>query len=345
MLALFLDGNLSFQLTRKGFAGSKPRLMIQMHDTSSAATIIIPGYQPSMKGFSLAFALQGGLLDLFDAGSNSKIPVPSNNAQPGELVVRAGAPSQWFNLRFDPCEDLWAQLLSPGHEYEIRWADGDRAPRAYRGEAGQGPPEQVPVRFLPRPIKLNVFDEATAPPQFSLSLTPTNKICHLSGEPRFGFKLEFTSHINEVITVCLYKTPLRELHGLEDVAIVEDEGGEEVEWPWGIGCWEGPEPFPSDDNFEELKPGVPYKTTFWLDKFDTRTSTGGELESLQARTRYTGMVSDDLRSGFGNWRRGNKEKLLAGDVKENEERWKSGSGCSAQSIIEVSDPFTFETAA
>lgn len=323
-ISLFLDGELSIQLNRKGFTGSKPTLKIQMHDTSSAATISIPGSQASIKGFNIILALQGGLFDLFDAELNSKISVPSSDAKPKEFIVREGASNQRFDLQIDPCDDFWTQLLSPGHKYEIRWAEVDRALQAYRGDTHQDPLEQVTVRFLPRPIKLNVFDDAIAPPQFSLFLTPTEKICHLSGEPRFGFKLEVTSHAEEMITVCLHKTPLRELHDLEEIAKVENEGGEEVEWPWGIGCWEGPESFPSDDSFEEFKPDVPYEITFWLEKINKRTANRGELQALQAGMRYKGEVSEDLLEAFTKWRKGSKGELLAGDKKGEEERWKSG---------------------
>jgi hypothetical protein len=338
-ISLYLDGELSFQLNSRGFAGSRPTLKIQMHDTSNAATIVVPGYQASLKSFSLPLALQGGLLDLFDARSNSKISVPSSDKQTEELFVRAGAPNQWFDLNIDPCDNFWTQILGPGHEYEIRWADDGRAPRAYRGETRQDSTEQVPVRLLPRPIKFHVFDDATAPPQFSLSLTPTDQICHLSGEPRFGFKLEVTSRAKEVITVCLQKTPLKELHGLEEIVKVEDED-DEVEWPYGIGCFDGPESFPPDDTFEEFKPGVPYERTFWLEKFDKSSSNGGELDVLQAGTRYNVEVSRTLLRAFTKWRKGSKGELLAGDEREKETRWQGSGG---QVILEVSDPFTFET--
>lgn len=341
IISLFLDGDIALQLHHKGFAGSTPTLKIQMHDISNSATLTIPGYQSSTKSLSLPQALQGGLFDLFDIESNQKISVVSNDQQPGELVVEAGARNQWFNLAVDTCDDFWTQLLSPGHKYEIRWTDGDTAPQARCIEDHKNSSEQLSVRLLPRPIKLHVFDDTTAPPRISLSLSPTDKICHLSGEPRFGFALKVTSHAEKVITVCLHKTPLKELHSLDEIAKVEDED-DEVEWPYGIGCFEGREPFPCDDMFEELHPNVPFERMFWLEKYDDETSNGGELEELHAGVKYKGQVSKTLLQTFTNWKWGTKEELLRGEEKEKEERWKGSKG---QLIVEVSEPFTFETAA
>ncbi|KAF2676250.1 hypothetical protein K458DRAFT_380198 [Lentithecium fluviatile CBS 122367] len=311
-----------------------------MHDTSHAATLVIPGYRSSTKAFSLALALQGGLFDLVDTETNTKVSVPSSDEEAEELVVKAGARNQWFDLKIDAREDFWAQILTPGHRYKICWQDDGKAPWAYRGEVHEDSPQRLSVRRLPRPIKFTVFEDADAPPQFSVSLAPTAEICHLSGEPRFGFKLQVVSHEEDVITVCLRKTPLKELHGLEEIAHVVDEEDEEVEWPYGIGCFDGKEPFPSDDMFEEFKPSVPYKRTFWLEKYDKGTSNGGELGVLDAGRSYKVDVSKTLLGAFSKWRRGSKEELLAGREKDKEERWNHNSG---QIILEVSDPFTFKT--
>jgi len=339
-ISLYLDGELSFQLGRKGFSGTTPNLKVQMHDTSHAATLVIPGYRPVTKTFSLPLALQEGLFELLDKETDTKVSVPPNDEDAGELVVNAGARNQWFDLKIDARDDFWTQLLIPGHKYEIRWQADGNVPWAYRGEAHSGPSQRLAVRCLPRPIKLTVFDDATAPPQISVSLAPTAEICHLSGEPPFGFKLQIISHEEEVITLCLHKTPLKELHGLEEIAYVVDEEGEEVEWPWGIGCFEGKEPFPSDNMFEELKSDIPYERTLWLKKYDKETSNGGELEHLDAGSSYKVEVSKTLLELFSKWRKGKKEELLAGTEKEKEERW---SGKSGQIIVEISDPFTFKT--
>ncbi|KAF1969853.1 hypothetical protein BU23DRAFT_557272 [Bimuria novae-zelandiae CBS 107.79] len=336
-ISLYLDGELSFQLHRKGFAGTTPNLMIQMHDTSNAITLVIPGYQMSTKSFNLPLALQGGLLALFDAESNTRIAVPPSSSQPGKLLVKSGAPNQWFDLKLDPRDDFWSHLLTPGHKYEIRWAN---VPQAYRSDPHQQSSDSVPIRLLPRPIKLAIFSPATAPPHFSLTLTPTANICHLTGSPPFGFKLSVTSQETYPITICLHKTPLKELHGLEEIAKVVDEEGEEVEWPWGIGCWEGPESFPSDDAFEEFTPGRVYERMFWLERVNRETANGGELEEMQTGRRYRVEVGKGLLGAFGQWRKGGKAELLQGSEKEKKERW---SGSSGQAILEVSEPFYFET--
>jgi hypothetical protein len=180
---------------------------------------------------------------------------------------------------------------------------------------------------------------AAAQPRFSLSLTPTADVCNLIGEPRFGFKLKILSHDDEIITVCLHQTPLKEMHSLEEIARVTNEEGEEVEWPFSIGCWEYDYPFPDDAFFEEFKPGVPYERTFWLDKEDPATAQGGELGDLEAKKEYKVQVGEDLLGALSKWRRGRKEELLAGGLEEKRERWKGGSG---KISLDVSDPFTFK---
>lgn len=339
-VSLYLDGDVSFQLGRKGFAGGTPTLKVQMHETSCAANLVIPGYQSSTKTFSLRLALQGGLFDLVNVGTDQIIPVPSDDGEAGELVIRPGARNQWFDLKIDAREEFWTQLLTSGQKYEIRWRQGSETPWAYRGEMHQDSPQHLPVRRLPRPIKVTVFDDATAPPQFSLNLCPTAKICHLSGEPRFGFILTIISYEQDTITVCLHKTPLKELHGLEEIAHAVDEEDEEVEWPYGIGCFDGTEPFPSDNMFEEFNPDVPYERTFWLERYDQKTSNGGELGVLEGSGSYKVEPSKTLLQAFSRWRKGKKNDLLAGGEKEKEERW---TGTSGPIILQVSDPFTFET--
>jgi hypothetical protein len=122
---------------------------------------------------------------------------------------------------------------------------------------------------------------AAAQPRFSLPLTPTADVCHLNGESRFGFKLKILSHEDEIITVCLHKTSLKEFHGLEQIACVTNEEGKEVEWPLVIGCWEHDDPFPGDYFFEEFRPGVPYERMFWLDKWDPATAREASLGTLK----------------------------------------------------------------
>lgn len=305
-ISLYLNGSLSFQLGRKGTSGTIPTLKVQMHDASHAATLVLPGYRSSTNTVSLIHALQGGLLDLFDTENDEKISVPSGEEEPGKLVVKANARNQWFDLKVDTCEDFWKNLLTPGRTYKICWRNDGNIPWAYREDDQRQPPERLPVRLMTRPITLAVLDDDAAPLRLSMSLSPTADVCHLSGEPRFGFKLQVVSHSEDIITVCLNKTPLKELHGLEEIARVVNEEGEEIEWPWGIGCWEGREPFPSDIMFEELKPNVPYERTFWLEKFNKETSNGGELDDLESGQSYTVEISKTLLCAFSWWKKGTK---------------------------------------
>lgn len=174
-------------------------------------------------------------------------------------------------------------------------------------------------------------------------MTPTADVCHLNGEPRFGFKLKILSHEDEVITVCLHKTPLKGLHGLEDIACVTDEAGEEVELPWGIGCFEHDDPFPDDVFFEEFKPGQPREEMFWLDKEDRATAQGGELECLRAGTEYKVRISEELLGSFYRWLRGTKEELLAGGLAKKRRRWDAAYG-GGKIHLDVSEPFMFRAA-
>ncbi|USP81512.1 uncharacterized protein yc1106_08786 [Curvularia clavata] len=338
-ISLYLNGSLSLQLRNKGFSGTTPTLQIQMHDVSHAATLVIPGYDASTETFSLSLALQGGLVDLLDVDTNENVLVPSVDEKTGKLLVEAGARNRWFDLKIDFHRDFWTQLLTPGHKYHIRWRDDREFPWAFRGKDRQNSPERLPVRLLPRPIKLNVLDSAATPLQLSISLSSTADTCHLSGEPCFGFTLQVVSHDEKVVTVCLHKTPLKELHGLEEIAYIVNEQGEKAEWPYGIGCFEGSESFPSDDMFEELIPNVPFGRRFWLRKLDKKTSSGGELEELESGQSYTARISKKLFEAFSNWRRGTKEELLAGEEKEKEARWR---GTSEHMLLDVSDPFKFK---
>lgn len=312
-----------------------------MHDTSHAARLVIPGYQPSTRSFNLRQALQCGIFDLYEAESRTKIAVPHEDVQPEELLVKARAPLKLFDLKIDPEDGFWSELLTPGHTYEIFWARNENAPWAYRGDDHQDAPERLTVRLGKQPFTYVVFDDAANPLHLSVSVEPTDKICHMSGEPRFGLKLQVTSRHDETITMCLDKTPLKELHGLEEIVEVADEEGQQVEWGYGIGCWDGdgPERFPSDNMFEELKPGVPYEETFWLTKVDDK-GHGGELTDLESGKRYTGKVSKTLLSTLGNYQVGNKEHLLVGSEQEKKDRWAKRPGLV---FLDVSDQFTFET--
>lgn len=62
----------------------------------------------------------------------------------------------------------------------------------------------------------------------------------------------------------------------ENFQIVDGER-EEVEWDYGIGCWEddGPERFPANTMFKELKRDDPYERIFWLMVVDKRSNGGG----------------------------------------------------------------------
>lgn len=343
-LSLWLDGRQSIQLGRKGFAGSPPVIKVHMHDTSHGATLVLPGYQSSTRTFNLRHALQSGVFSLFDAESHAKIPVSREEVSPDELPVKAGAPLKLLDMKLDAEDTFWSQLLRPGHKYDLGWThDSDNAPWVYREEKPEDPSSRLPVRLDTKLITYTVLDSATETLPFSLSITPTDSICNMSGTPPFGLKLSITSHHTSPLTVCLASTPLKELHGLEEIVTVEDEAGQQVEWDYGIGCWEddGPTKFPADALFEEFEPGKPYERVFWLSKAEGDEGYyGGDLGDLEKGKKYRGEVSRMLLRSLGRNRVGRKEEVLAGSEKEKEERWR---GLGKMVFLEVSEPFTFET--
>lgn len=164
----------------------------------------------------------------------------------------------------------------------------------------------------------------------------------MSGTPRFGFRLKIFSHAPSLITINLDKTPLKELHSYSEIASVTNSSGSEVEFGFGIGCWEYDPPFPNDFCFEEFEPGVPYERMFWLDREDPKTSQGGELGDLEAGREYRVSVSENLAASFGRWMWGRKEELLAGGLKEKKERCEVGSG-NERIVMDVSELFSFRT--
>ncbi|CAI6277847.1 unnamed protein product [Periconia digitata] len=334
-ISLLLEGRQSIQLDQRGVDGAHPTFKVKMEDTSSPITLVIPGYETSTRSFNLRHALQCGILDLIEAESRTRIAVPRNEVEAGELFIEADVRWTKFTLKLDPQNEFWNELLAPGHKYEIRWAHGENAPWAYRGQIHQDAAERLPVRLGEHPITYEVLDSAAKPLRFHASVAPTDKVCHLTGEPRFGFNIKVTSHNDDILTVNLNNTPLRLLQTLEDIVHVEDEDGQEFEWSFSIGCWEseGPEPFPSDGMFEEFKPGVPYEETYWL------TNDSGDLGSLESGKTYRGELSTSLMRSFTENMKGTKKELLAGSEQEKKKRW---ARCTKTVLLEVSDPFTFK---
>jgi hypothetical protein len=343
VLSLGLEGSswYSFELGRKGFAGEIPKLIITKKDYSNAVTLAILGYESSTRRLNLPLAIQSGLFDLFDMEDNTKVPVSSRDVDMGYLIVETKPRTQSLELRIDGREEFWNHILTPGHSYEVRWQEGPNLPWAYGGEFYEDPSQILPIQRFPSVLNFKVHDDESATPRFSISLAPTAKLCHLSGEPPFGFLLQLTSHAEEVMTISLDKTPLKEYHGLEEIVHVVDEDGEEVEFGWGIGCWEYDIPFPDDSTFEEFEPGVTYDRMFWLKK----DNHDNELGDLDGGRTYTVSVAGELAASFSSGRWGRKEELLAGSEKEKIDRWSSGeSGARTGGLLlEISEPFQFGT--
>lgn len=340
VISLFLDGQVGIQLNSKAFSG-KMDLKIQMHERSKPVTLVLDGYREEEKSFDIAIALRRGLLDLIDLETNSPISISPSDEAAGSLALPPASPNIFYGLSIDSFDSFW-NILIPGHRYEMRWSVDSGQCWCYYGQPEESFENitRLPVRRLPRPIKLTVYDDASAPPHLSISLTSSSEICYLSGRPRFAFELAVTSHEKSPITICLHKTPFREFHGLEEIVDVSDETGEDVEWPYAIGCFEGSEPFPPDDDFEELASELPYQREFSLDPYDPETSNGGELNSLEKHRTYKVELQKSLLASFGKWRKGSKTELLSGTEGEKKGRW---SGSSDPIIFDRTSTFTFET--
>lgn len=341
-LHLALEGRFYLQLGGPGIAGTTPRLTIRMNDETDANTLVFRGYDTSTNKFDLPIALQNGVFVLYDTKDNKSINIPPSSDGHGELVVPAGADPQPFDMSINGKHDFWKSLLTPGHKYEIRWHDGPSSPWSYRGSGHQDSSERHPISHFDSKIELIVFEENTQQPKVSVALVPTGKICHLNGEPQFGFKLSITSQDKEILTIGFDKTPLKELHSLGEIAYTVNEDEKEVDWPETFACWGEDDPFAPDTSFEELLPGVPYETIFWLEKTDEGTGNGGELDALEADRTYTVHVGKELvERGFITWLRGTKKELLAGSIEQKKARWNVNNG---PIMLELSEPFTIQTA-
>ena len=340
VVSLYLDGQVGIQPNRKAFSGNMD-LKIQMHERNKAVTLVLDGYCEKERRFDIAVALRRGLLDLIDVETNSPISISPSDEAAGSLVVPPASSNTFYSLSIDSFDSFW-NVLIPGRRYEIRWSVDSGQSWCFYGKREESfeNVSRLPARRLPRPIHLTVYDDVSAPPQFSISLTSSSDICYLSGCPRFMFELAVTSHEKFPITVCLHKTPLHEFHGLEEIVDVVDETGEGVEWPYAIGCFEGSEPFPPDHEFEELAPEIPYRRTFSLDPYDPETSNGGELNSLETHRIYKVKLQNSLLASFGKWRKGTKAELLSGTQDEKQGRWSRSSDLI---FFDRTGPFTFET--
>jgi hypothetical protein len=100
------------------------------------------------------------------------------------------------------------------------------------------------------------------------------------------------------------------------VNAADEEPDKRVEWPYRIDCFEGIVPFPSDEEFEELAPGVPYWKTFYLDPYDPETCERDELGALEKNRPYKVELHPNLPGAFSKWRKGAKADLLSGTEKE-----------------------------
>jgi len=323
VISLYLGGytpNLNFQLNSKRWP---TYVLIQMHEQNLPVTLVLDGFHEEEKELDVAVALCQGVLELIDMETQNPISIPPIDEAVGSIPASSG--TRRYGLTLDSTNSFWKELLHVGYKYEFRWSESVGQSRCYYRQPDESLKNvtRLPVRRMPKPITFTVQDDPSASPQLSVSLSASAKVCHLSGEPRFAIEIEVTSHAKDTITVCLDKTPLRELHGLKEVLnAVNDETDEEVEWPYVIGCFDpGKDYFPSDDMFEEFAPEVPYRHIFPVDPFDSKTMNGGEPDALEENRPYKVKLNKDILRSFGNWKNGTKADLLTGTKDEKKKIW------------------------
>ncbi|KAF1834182.1 hypothetical protein BDW02DRAFT_598423 [Decorospora gaudefroyi] len=155
---------------------------------------------------------------------------------------------------------------------------------------------------LSGPLKLTVLDaiSAAATPDLTICLTPTAKHYPLNGDFLFCFKISILSHSDDIITICIYQTPLKGLQGLGEVVhTVDQNSGHEVERSYKVSCWgfDGPLILP-DVMFEDFVLGLPYERMFWLEGYNEVTGNGRGLRVFEPERRYKVRVTEALRGRF-----------------------------------------------
>lgn len=172
VVSLYLDGQVGIQLNHKAFSG-KMDLKIQVHERSKPVTLVLDGYREEEKGVDMAVALRRGLLSLIDVESQCPVPISPSDEPAGSLLLPPGSSNRFYSLSIDSLHYFW-KMLVPNRKYEIRWSGDSGQSWCYYGQSEEDfeSVTRLPVRRLPRPIKLTVYDDVSAPPQFSISLPP-----------------------------------------------------------------------------------------------------------------------------------------------------------------------------
>ncbi|KAM3081733.1 hypothetical protein ACMFMG_005180 [Clarireedia jacksonii] len=317
-------------------------LLVRMQEAADSVTLILDGFHEHKQ--DVITSLHQGILKLMDAETRSIIPIPSPplHSTPGSLTIS----NSKLAANIDTTNPFWKGLLHIGRKYELHWSAEKGESWCFYGrtEEGYENMHRFPVSRMPGPITFTAHDSISAfIPKLSISISASAEACHLSSKPPFSFELSITSHSKDIITIWLDKSPLSELHGLEDIVkTIDEETGEEVEWPWVIGCFSPPRDyFPDNSTFEEFTPEVSYLRTFSLDPFDSRTSNGGELESLEVGRKYRVSLNKCFLAGFGKWRRGTKAELLKGTKQEKRKIWDFESDPII--VVDSGGTCTFET--
>ncbi|OJD34108.1 uncharacterized protein BKCO1_2500092 [Diplodia corticola] len=315
-------------------------------------------------------ALRAGLLELSEESTNTVVDFPRDEPVPAGQHLVPPKPSPRSaqaaaGLVLDSTAPVWREKLRAGAAYVLRFAadaDDDKAWCEYvvnDDDDDDDANDEAAGRVLPvaldrdSAVRFAVYDDPT-PPVFECIFGVEPGVAHLSGEPPFKFVAELTYKAPPAagaeappVTFCTERTPFGAMlpvgGGLSSVEqlvyCVDEETGEEPEWPWAFQCFDS-DPwgeFPDDDQFVEIAPGATWRFEYTL---------GGPnegLETLEKGSRYRVELSKGAKSGFRRWMFGKREELLKGTVEEKVQRWKPGPrGRPSIPVEQVNEPVLFD---
>lgn len=304
---------------------------------------LLNGLQEDNYGFDVVIALQCGLLQLLNADSRDVIAIPPRNTPPRARTITPMEIDEVHTISFHPTHEFWRQLVRNGHSYLIRFYESGGlswcqygSKEEHLGHLERDLPESLPLQRATGFMEFTVRDDPP-PPTFSVSLSTSSDICHLSGgSPTFHLIISVTSHETQPITVSIEDTPFYLAQGLDDIFEIQDQDtNERLELPSGAGCFldnTDPDDYPSKLILQEFLPQEPYVRKYALEPFDAATANGGELDCLSEGHRYSVRPSQTIFNGFESWCWGRKSELPE-DEKEVRKRLRN----NGRTRVAVSD--------
>lgn len=304
-----------------------PKLLIKSHEKSRPVTLLLDGLLGDEPGFEVRVALQTGLLQLLDAETEQVISIPPGDSPVRPRTIKPREIEEAHTINFHPRHDFWRSLVKPSRTYLIRFSETGGLSWCQYGSKDEHPGHldsidragSLPFRRGSECIRFSVRDDPP-PPTFSVSLSTSSDVCHLSAEsPTFELIISITSHETQPIIVAIQDTPFYIAQGLDEIFYIHDkDANERVEMPSGVGCYMDDTDSDPSMILEEFLPEKPYVRKYPLEPFDEATSNGGELEYLTEGHHYSVRPSETILRGFSSWQFG-LEKDLPRDQKKRRE--------------------------